>query len=163
MRARFLPLVAIFAALGIALSSCGSTGSSTESTVQTASPSAIERADSICREFRGEIVKLAEGALTHAPQTTLELTTERLVRPSIPLLKRVDKRMRALRATAHSESFDLYSNLFDPFIVLAEKRLQAGLENDQTRSRGLEEQMTDLSLVQRRAARMAGLHACDVD
>ena len=127
----------------------------------------ITRANSFCHLFRHEILELAHGALAH-PQgeslgTTLELTTERLVRPSIPLLKRMANRMQRLEPAARSKAFSLYANLFDPFVVLTEKRLAAGREGDYTRSRGLEAQLTNLSLAQRRAAGLAGIHACDVD
>lgn len=145
------------------LSSCGGSEDTTESTIQSAAPAVVARADSLCREFRGEVVALGKGALANPPESTLALTTERLVRPSIPLLRRMGSRMQALEPAADSTAFDLYANLFDPFLVLTEKRLQAGREEDAVRARGLEEQLTDLSLAQRRAARLAGIHACDLD
>lgn len=165
MRSRF-PLLAgalLLLVLGTGLSACGSSDGGQETAVQSASPAAIKRANAICRQFRGEVVALGRSAVPQSAPPTPALITESLVRPSIPLLKRVSARMQALEASADSQSFTLYANLFDPFIVLTEKRLQAGLEEDQARARGLEEQLTDLSVVQRRAARLAGIHACDVD
>lgn len=163
MKPRLLPLLVCLGLLAVLLASCGGGGSSQETTVQRAAPAAIARADSICHQLRREILGLAKGALAHPPETTLELTTERLVRPSIPLLKRVADRMQSLEPEAHSKAFNLYANIFDPFLVLTEKRLQAGLEGDASRSHGLEEQLTDLSVVQRHAAQLAGIHECDVD
>ena len=165
MRSRF-PLLAgalLLLVLSTGLSACGSSDGEQETSVQSASPAAIKRANAICRQFRREVVALGHSAVSQSAPPTPELITERLVRPSIPLLKRVSARMQALQQTADSHAFTLYSNLFDPFIILTEKRLQAGLEEDQARAHGLEDQLTDLSVVQRRAARLAGIHACDVD
>lgn len=164
MRPRLLPLAVSLAIVCAAVfSACGDGDETQETTVDRAAPAVVPRASAICREFRREVVSLGKGALAHPPEVPLELTTERLVRPSIPVLKRMARRVQALKPIADSESFDLYANLFDPFVVLTEKRLQAGLEGDPERARGLEEQLTDLSIVQRRAARLAGIRACDVD
>jgi hypothetical protein len=167
MTPRRLLLLACLSVMAAFLASCGGGGSTQEGVSHRASPPVIARANSFCHLFRHEILELAHGALAH-PQgqslgTTLELTTARVVRPSIPLLKRMANRMQRLKPAAQSDAFNLYANLFDPFVVLTEKRLDAGREGDYTRSRGLEAQLTDLSLAQRHAARLAGIHACDVD
>ena len=165
--ARSLVLLPCLAAIVALLSSCGGGDSTQEVVNRRASPAVIAHANAYCHRFRHEILDLAHGALAHrhgeSLGTTLELTTERVVRPSLPLLKRMSARMQGLEPAAHSKAFDLYANLFDPFVVLTEKRLVAGREGDYTRSRGLEAQLTDLSLAQRNAARLAGIHACDVD
>ncbi len=151
--------------LGITLflAACGGGGAET-TTTRPAAPVVATKANAICRGLLGEVKKLGEGALANPPTgTTLQLTTERLVRPSLPLIRRTAARLQRLEPEADSEAFDLYANLFDPFVVLTEKRLQAGIEGDYSRARGLEEQLTDLSLVQRRAAQLAGLPACDLD
>ena len=91
------------------------------------------------------------------------MTTERLVKPSIPVLERVADRMQELEGKAHDPLFDLYANLFNPIVVLAQKRLAAGQAGNYTRSRQLEEALTNLGLEQRHAARILGLSDCDVD
>lgn len=163
MRPRRLLLLASLAIACASLAACGNGDETQETTVDRAAPAVVPRASAICREFRREVIALGKGALAHPPESPLALTTERFVRPSIPVLKRMASRVQALKPAARSEAFDLYANLFDPFVIITEKRLQAGLEGDPERARGLEEQLTDLSIVQRRAARLAGIAACDVD
>lgn len=159
---RLLPALCLLA-LSIALSACGGGDAETTSPSPPAAPAVAAKTNAICRQFLAEIKEIGRGALADPPSTTLQLTTERLVRPSLPLIKRTAVRLQRLKPSAESEAFDLYADLFDPFIVLTEKRLEAGLEGDYERARGLEEQLTDLSLVQRRTAELAGLPACDVD
>ena len=89
--------------------------------------------------------------------------TEKLVRPSIPLLERIAKRQQALAAEAGNANFTLYAELFDPVIVLARERLRSGRAGDQQRSRELETMMTGIGLEQVDAARGAGLFDCDED
>lgn len=158
---RLLPVLCLLA-LSTSLAACGG-GSETTAPSPPAAPAAAAKADAICRSFLGEIEEIGRGALANPPASSLQLTTERLVRPSLPLIKRTAARLQSLKPSAESEAFDLYADLFDPFVVLTEKRLQAGLEEDYERARGLEAQLTDLSLVQRRTAQLAGLPACDRD
>jgi hypothetical protein len=148
-------------ALTCALAGCGGGGSSTSEA--RLAPAVHRHAEAICREFDRELVAIGHGALANPPHTTLELTTQRLVKPTIPVLEKTAARLQALQGQAGNASFELFSNLFDPAIVLAEKRLKAGEEEDYERSHGLEEQLTNLSETQRRAARNAGLAACDID
>ncbi len=145
-----------------AIAGCGGGGSSTatEAQVDTA---VRAKANAICRGFERELEAIGHGALANPPQTTPELITQRLVAPTIPVLKKVAARQQALSEQADNASFSLYANLFDPAIVLAEKRLQAGEEEDFARAHGLEEQLTNLAETQRRAARDAGLVDCDLD
>lgn len=160
---RLLPLLCLLA-LAIVLSACGNDGGDETTTPSPpAAPAAAAKANAVCRRLLTEIKEIGRGALADPPSSTLQLTTERLVRPSLPLIKRTAARLQALKPSADSEAFDLYADLFDPFILLTEKRLKAGLEGDYERARGLEAQLTDLSLVQRRSAQLAGLPACDVD
>jgi hypothetical protein len=160
---RLLATVGLLLGITLFLAACGSGAAGTTTTRPTA-PAIEAKGNAVCRGFLGEVKELGEGALANPPAgTTLQLTTERLVRPSLPLIRRTADRLQRLEPQADSEAFDLYANLFDPFIVLTEKRLKAGIEGDYSRARGLEEQLTDLSLVQRRAAQLAGLSACDVD
>ncbi len=159
--ARRLTVVAALVA-ALALSACGG-DSDDAATVRQASPAVLAKANAICREFRREAEELGKGALANPPSSTLELTTDRLIRPSIPLLESAARRMQALEASAHSPLFDLYADLFDPAIVLAQKRLQAGRAADAEESKRLEEALSNLAEEQRRAARLVGLPNCDVD
>lgn len=156
--------VAALLLAGFVLAACGG-GQGSESAAASAQPPPRirARADAICRNLLREVEAIGAGALRNPPATTLELTTERLVRPSVPVLRRAATRLGALESAAHSRPYSLFTDLFDPFLVLTEKRLRAGREGDGERSRGLEEQLTDLSLTQRRAAHLAGLRDCDID
>jgi hypothetical protein len=147
--------------VALALSACG--GSQDTQTVAKASPAALAKANAICRDFREEAEQLGKGALANPPNSTLELTTERLVKPSIPLLESAARRMQALEPAAHSPLFDLYADLFDPAIVLAQQRLAAGRAGDATESKRLEDALNSIGEEQRRAARIVGLPTCDVD
>lgn len=144
------------------LSACGGSSDSTEAAPQV-SPAVLVKASAICRDFRHEAEQLGKGALANPPSGTLELTTERLVKPSIPLLESAAQRMQALEPAAHSPLFDLYADLFDPAIVLAQKRLAAGRAGDAVASKRLEDALSNIGEEQRRAARIVGLPTCDVD
>jgi hypothetical protein len=159
---RLLPVLCLLA-LSTVLAACGDGGGETTAPSPPAAPAAAAKADAICRSFLGEIEELGHGALANPPSSTLQLTTDRLVRPSLPLIKHTAARLQGLKPSAESEAYDLYADLFDPFVILTEKRLQVGLEEDYERARGLEAQLTDLSLVQRRTAQLAGIPACDRD
>jgi hypothetical protein len=158
---RLASIGAILAAL--ALPACGGGSDSTEKTVAAASPAVLAKANAICRDFRRETEELGRGALANPPSTTLELTTERLVKPSIPLLESAARRMQALEPAAHSPLFDLYADLFDPAIVLAQKRLAAGRTGDAVESKRFEDALSNIAEEQRRAAGGVGLPNCDVD
>jgi hypothetical protein len=146
----------------LALAACGGGGGDTASGPK-ASAATLARANAICRDFVRETRELGKGALANPPSSTLELTTERLVRPSIPLLENAAARMQALEPAAHDPLFSLYADLFDPAIVLAEKRLAAGRAGDLAESKQLEDALGNLAEEQRRAARLVGLRNCDVD
>ena len=158
---RTIAAIAILVALS--LSACGGGGSDSTATARPASPAALAKAEAICRDFLRETQQLGRGALANAPSTTLELTTERLIRPSIPLLESAAERMQALEGPAHSPLFNLYADLFDPAIVLAQKRLAAGRARDADESKQLENALANIDLEQRRAARLLGLDSCDRD
>jgi hypothetical protein len=127
-------------------------------------PAVVARANATCRHFVREIKQIGTGALARGPETTnLELTTENLVKPSIPLLERVGKQQQALQKAAHNPWFDLYAELFDPIVALAKQRQRSGEADDFYRSRDLEELLTNLGLEQMEAARNAGVRDCNVD
>lgn len=149
---------------GLLLSACGGGGENNQSgKAGKLSTTVVAHANAACRDFLREIRQIAEGALASPPNNVLELTTERLVKPSIPVLERVAARQQALEPAARDPRFDVYAELFDPIIVLAQQRLTAGREADYTSSRGLENMLTDLGLEQRAIARGLGLTDCDVD
>jgi hypothetical protein len=163
MRRAAAAMLALLLLTGV-LAACGGGGESSSTVSEKRlDPVVVKRANAVCREFERELVAIAEGALANPPHTVLELTTQRLVKPVIPVLERTAARLRALRAQGTSPSFDLFVNLFDPGIVLAEKRVTAGEEGSIARSRGLEKQLTNLSETQRRAAANAGLADCSID
>jgi hypothetical protein len=156
-------LVAVLCALG--LSACGGDGDGDgKAATETRAPAAVlAHANAICADFLRETKQLGKGALADPPSTALELTTERLIRPSIPLLESAATRMQALEPAADDLLFSLYADLFDPAVVLAEERLQAGLEGDAVESKRLEAALSSIDLEQRQAARILGLPNCDVD
>ena len=126
------PPVAFLGALllALAVAACGGgSGSSSSAPVEGArlSPAVAKRANAICRQFERELVAIAEG-IANPPDTVLELTTERLVKPFIPVLEKTATRLRAVGKPGADPSYDLFVELFDPGIVLAEKRVKAGEE-----------------------------------
>jgi hypothetical protein len=161
-RNRATVLTALLATLLI--SACGGGDGGGSTAVEAKTPPAIRaKANAVCRDFLRETRQLGKGALTNPPSTTLELTTERLVKPSIPLLESAARRMQALEPAAKNPLFDLYANLFDPIIVLAEKRLAAGRAGDAVEAEDIEAALANLGLEQRRAARLVGIDKCDVE
>jgi hypothetical protein len=158
---------ALFAALALAACGGGDGGEASdahsEEAVAKVPPAVLAKANANCRYLLRETRRIGREAVNGAPETTLELATEGLVKPSIPLLERVADRQQALEAKAHSPLFSLYANLFDPIVVLAQKRLRVGQEGDYAGSKQIEETLTDLGLEQRRYARLARLGDCDLD
>jgi len=147
----------------LSLTACGG-GDDGGATIETKVPAAVlARANAICRDFKRETEQLGQGALANPPDTTLELTTERLVKPSIPLLESAARRMQALEPAADNSLFSLYAHLFDPAVVLAQKRLEAGRAENAFAAKRVEDALSNLALEQRRAARIVGLDDCDVD
>jgi hypothetical protein len=124
----------------------------------------VSRADSNCRDFLREARRIGREAFEGSPPATiLELATERLVKPSIPVLEGMAKRQQALESEANNSSFNLYAELFDPIVAIARERLEAGRAGDAAKAKRLEELLTNLGLEQRQAAREAGLGDCDID
>lgn len=170
MRARH-PIAALCALLLLlAVAGCGggsdsgTGGSGGGGTGASATPPAVvARADAICRQITRELRAIGHRAAHSTAVTGLEMTTEDLIRPTIPVLAAAGRRLARLKAEAGNPSYDLFVNLFDPALVLAEKRLAAGRRNDHASAEGLEAQLTNLGETQRGAARDAGLDACAVD
>jgi hypothetical protein len=142
----------------------GGEGSGSEATPKKLPPTVVANANSNCRYLLRNTRQIGKRALIDlASVDLLELTTERLVKPSIPLLEHVADRQQALEPGARNPQFNLYADLFDPIIAVAHERLAAGRAGDPVRSKGLEELLTSLGVEQMQAARGAGLRDCDVD
>lgn len=160
-----IALVVLTLSLLVALAGCGGGGESTGTTTRAkpTSPAVVAKADAICHQIAVELRAIGHRAARATVSNGLELTTEHLIRPTIPVLARAGRRLEALKAAAGNPSYDLFVNLFDPALVLAEKRLAAGQRHDPATAEGLEEQLTNLGETQRAAALDAGLHDCAVD
>jgi hypothetical protein len=161
-----IALVVLALALLIAVAGCGGGGESSDaSTTATTptSPAVVAKADAICRQIAVELRAVGHRAARSDAKSALELTTDYMIGPTIPVLARAGRKLEALKAAAGNPSYDLFVDLFDPALVLAEKRLTAGRHNDSARAEGLEDQLTNLGETQRAAARDAGLHDCAVD
>lgn len=154
-------------ALSVAVAGCGGDGGSSSSSSTTATtptaPAVAAKADAICRQIAVELRAIGHRAAHSEAASGLELTTEHMIRPTIPVLARAGRRLEALKAAAGNPSYNLFVDLFDPALVLAEKRLVAGQRDDPATAEGLEQQLTNLGETQRAAARDAGLHDCAVD
>lgn len=156
------PAIVFCAVAALVLTAPGCGGDESPDSSSARIPAAdVARANAACREFRRDIKQLGKGVLSGSD--LLEATTEKLVKPSIPLLKRIAKRQQALAAESGNPDFILYAGLFDPVIVLAQDRLRAGRAEDGQRSTELEEKMTSIGVEQIAAARNAGLFDCDED
>lgn len=151
-------LVAVVAM--VALASCGGSG---ETAPSAASQRALAHANTNCRQMLRAVRHLAKGVLSSGYTNTLELTTEGFAKPGIRLVKREAEQQQALQAAVADPRFSLYAELFDPIIVLAEQRLDAGQAREIARSELLQNLLTSLGAEQRQAARNAGLRACNVD
>lgn len=163
---RAWPIALVLAAALLVAGCGGGSNASPEKPEQSEElPSDIaSRANSNCRYFLREARRIGREAFGEAPPTTiLELATERLVKPSIPVLERTAKRQQALEPEANNSNFNLYAELFDPIVAIARERLEAGRAGDAAKSKRLEKLLTDLGLEQRQAARDAGLSDCDID
>lgn len=147
----------------VAITVLASCGESDEVGRSPASQQALARADGNCRKMLRAVRHLAKGVLSRGYANTLELTTEGFAKPGIHLVKREARRQQALQAAAADPRYSLYAELFDPIIVLAEQRLQAGQAREIGRSQLLQDLLTSLGAEQRQAARSAGLRACNVD
>lgn len=158
MKRRVIASLTVAAAL---FAGCGGGDNSADS--EKPQPVAVRRAEAACRDFRREVEGIARGALANPPSTMSELMTERLVRPSIPALERIGRRQQTLEAVMGDAQFNLYANLFDPIVVLAQERLRAGRSGNLRRSKETERMLTELGVEQRAIARLLGLRACDVD
>ncbi|HEX4668651.1 MAG TPA: hypothetical protein VH275_01580 [Solirubrobacterales bacterium] len=125
----------------------------------------VAAADRICAGMVADSRRMAAhfSNLPNLGLRALTLTTRELVEPALPILERSAARLRALEGAAKSLPLESYVSLYDPIIAVVRERAKAGEAGDATRAHALELQMLDLSDLQRRLAREAGLKTCDVD
>jgi hypothetical protein len=125
----------------------------------------VAKADRICVEMTAAARSMGTRfrQIPRVEVDALTLTTRRLVKPAIPILEASSRRLRALGSRTASVKFDSYTALFDPLVSLARERARAGEAGDSDRAHTLELLLLELSGLQRRIAREAGLETCDVD
>ena len=170
-------IVALAILAAVAIAGCGEGDQATDAQPQAsqeqpqlASVGILARASANCRRFLRQARELGDRAFGEGSGTILEMATENIVRPSIPLLEEMARRQQALARGTRDPDLTLYANLFDPIVVLTRERLRSGQavirsgsEVERERSADLEDQMTELGEEQRAAARRARLPACSVD
>jgi hypothetical protein len=168
MTAVRLAAVIVATCAAMALCGCGGSGQ-TRVPPHAASQAVLARVDATCRQLRREVAELGRGALSGSSSIP-ELITERLVKPSIPLLERVAGHQQALAARSGDPKLALYAALFEPIIVLAQERLRTGRASERpghaeaaVLSRGYETLMTSVATEQRKVAREAGARACAIN
>ncbi|HEX2391914.1 MAG TPA: hypothetical protein VHI77_03235 [Solirubrobacterales bacterium] len=169
MRVRALPAIALLIAV-LALAGCGGSsdaGETTGAAQPTAPKRYLAKGDAICRQMLRETRRVGRRFIkqaVEAEETSLfGAETERIVKPGIVVLERIARRFRALSAEAHDQSLAIYVGLYEPLIQLGELRLAAGEAGDLNEAKNLEAQMEEVGSEQRLAARLAGLHACEID
>ncbi len=123
----------------------------------------MARANANCRYLLRQTKQLGKGVLVGPLSAVRKRINERVIGPGIALLERVATRQQVLQPAFHDPRFDLYANLFDPIIVLAQQRLQSGRDGNLSQSKKLEGLLASLGSEQQNAARAAGLPACDQD
>lgn len=150
------------------IAGCGGSGDGeTEATAANLDPAIVAKADANCRQLRRNAVELARNAFSGAPDPGV--VTTRLVRPSLVVLESFARRQQQLARSSQNPEFRLYARLFEPIIVLAHQRVQAGLQytagvtEASTIARGYENLMSTVAEEQREAARRAGLESCSID
>ncbi len=164
------PLAALVAAaLALALlAGCGGSDDSASAgpgsqAVDPLSAATAAKAEAGCRQLRRETRQIGRSLPRGTVPTNLEMTTDLLVAPSVPVLERAAERQQGLEGEADNPEFELYAGLFDPIVVVAQQRLAAGKANDTTASEGYEAMLTDLGNEQRAVAARLGLRACQTD
>jgi hypothetical protein len=145
----------------------GGSSSGQSAATNSAVPSAASVADgeAICSAMIARASRMG-AQFTDNPDfhsSALTLTTQKLIKPAIPIVERSARQLRALRPEAKSVKFDSFVTLYDPILALLRERVDAGEAGDEARARDLELQLLDLADLQRSLAREAGLNTCDVD
>jgi len=146
---------------------CGNSDGGADDTAATPAP-VLREANANCRELLREAKKLGRGVLSRGYEGAIQLTADALIRPGLPLLRTITRSQQALARRTDEPNFDLYARLFDPIVVLTERRLAVseslppGLPTHPEIA-DLEDQIDELTHEQQLAARAAGLNDCDVD
>jgi len=156
--------------LAVLLIAAGCGGSDSDPADETAAtpPAVLKEANANCRRLLVEAKQLGKGVLSRGYEGAIQLTSEGLIRPGLPLLRSVAAEQQSLARRTDNAEFDLYARLFDPIVVLTERRLAvseslpAGLPTHPEIA-SLEDQIDELTEEQQLAARGAGLADCDVD
>lgn len=165
-------ILAATVALLLALAGCGGGGSDAtgEWSPNNSSPERskgeyVTKADRICSAMAVDARRMGDRfrALTGVKVRAITLTTQRLVKPALPVIERSARRLRALEPEAASIDFESYVSLYDPIASIVRERIRAGEAGDSNGAHKLELILLDLSDIQQRLAREAGLQACDVD
>lgn len=130
----------------------------------------VAKANANCREFIQRAQQLGKGVLATGNSNFADVATERLVKPSIPLLEQIARRQQALANGTGNAQFTLYADLYDPAIVLTQERLRTGRAAQRTgaledyqRSRAVENELTAIGVDQIHAAEAAGVKRCSAD
>jgi hypothetical protein len=164
--ARFRITVAVLVS-ALVLAACGGDGADTETARTGAetevSPAVLAKANANCRRLLRDVRRVGKDALRGGYPSTKVLATEGFFAPGIRLVKQIAERQQRLGQAIENPDFRLYLSLFDPIVVLAEQSLRSTRAGEEARSKKLEGLLEGLGRDQRRAARLAGLHACDVD
>lgn len=157
-------IAALVLIVAVLLGSCGGgSGAATDSSADAASQRALGKAEANCKLMLREVRQLAKGVLSSGYKNNLQLTTEGFAKPGMRVARRTARRQRALAAAIDDPHYDVYVGLFDPIIVLAEKRVRAGRAEDLAAVINLQERLTTLGIEQQLAASAAGLPACEIN
>jgi hypothetical protein len=163
---RLLAVTALLAAsllAGALLAGCGSGGGG--DSTQHVSPAIVSRANANCRQLRRDLVALGNKAFVGSTNLA-KAATERVVKPSIPLVESFARRQQQLAGESGDPEFELYARLFEPITILAHERLHSGEESDSpfnVAARGFEILTSTVADEQREVAREAGLADCAID
>lgn len=157
----------------VAIAGCGGGSDSTDSS--SSGKSAVtnarvggalnRKAEAFCAEMVAAATRMGaefrDGSVGSSDPLTM--TTERLIKPAIPIVEKGSAKLRGLGPSPTNVHFESYVKLFDPILSLLRDRVEAGEAGEGDHAHELELQLIELSALQRSLARQAGLDACDVD
>jgi 4-amino-4-deoxy-L-arabinose transferase-like glycosyltransferase len=152
----------------VALAGCGGGNDDTHTPTTVTAPNGpekqryIARADAVCKHGIAEARALGRN-FVNPGGSALQVFTERLVRPGIPILERFAARLRAIQPRPQDTNLETYLGLFDPGIALLKQRLRAGERDQLEESQNLELLLVSLGDEQRELGRRFGFRACNVD
>lgn len=165
---RGLPVAVLLCAL--ALAACGGGGEDrTEAAGGGGSPEArvpakvLAKANATCKQLLHDVKQVGKDVLSAGYPTTTALFSQGFFAPAMRLLERTANRQQDLERETENSHFHRYAGLFDPILVLAGQSLRATRSGNSAKAKQLEGSLEGLGEEQRKAARLAGLRACDVD